>query len=164
MEKGCDAGFDTLERLRSAVIADISSMHGLGEITASVIVDGIKECIHEMDAVLKEEVITIALPPPEESLPLRGLSFCFTGELNTMKRGEAEEKIKSLGAQAKSTVVKGLSYLVTNDTASGSAKNKKARELKVEIIDEEQFIALLESNTGKPKKKIKADVLQGELF
>jgi len=55
--------------------------------------------------------------------------------------------------------VKGLSYLVTNDPSSGSSKNKKARELGIEIIDEDEFLALLNS---KPKKQPVSE--QGELF
>ena len=159
MEKTAGAGFDTLEKLRGASIADLSAVYGLGEITASVIADGLKECAEEMDAVLKTGVITIAPPPSKETQALRGLSFCFTGEMKSMKRGEAEEKIKALGAQAKSSVVKGLSYLVTNDPASGSSKNKKARELGIPVIDEEEFIALLSS---RPKNS--AVPAQGELF
>ena len=158
MEKIAAAGFDTLEKLRRAGVADLSAVYGLGEITASVIVEGLKECADEMDAVLNTGVITIAPPPPEEALPLRGLSFCFTGELKFMKRGEAEEKIKALGAQAKSSVVKGLSYLVTNDPLSGSSKNKKARDLGVQVIDEDQFLALV----SQPEKGVSPK--QGELF
>ena len=74
---------------------------------------------------------------------LKGLSFCFTGELKSLKRKEAEEKVKALGGSAKSTVAKGLSYLVTNDPKSGSSKNKKAAELGVKIIDEKKFLALI---------------------
>ncbi|MDR1869386.1 MAG: NAD-dependent DNA ligase LigA [Treponema sp.] len=159
MEKIAAAGFDTLKELRKASVDDLAAVYGLGEITASVIVDGLKECTKEMDAVLKTGVISIATPPAEDTQPMRGLSFCFTGELKSMKRGEAEEKIKALGAQAKSSVVKGLSYLVTNDPASGSSKNKKARELGVTVIGEDEFIALLSS---KPKKP--AVPAQGELF
>jgi len=158
MEKIAAAGFDTLKKLRAASVADLAAVYGLGEITASVIVDGLKECAAEMDAVLKTKIISIAPPPSEESRPMRGLSFCFTGELKSMKRGEAEEKIKALGAQAKSSVVKGLSYLVTNDPASGSSKNKKAKELGVKIINEDGFLALL---SNKPEKNASA---QGELF
>jgi DNA ligase (NAD+) len=159
MEKIAAAGFDTLEKLRSASVADLAAVYGLGEITASVITEGLKECAAEMDSVLKTGVITIAPPPSEESQPMRGLSFCFTGELNSMKRGEAEEKIKSLGAQSKSSVVKGLTYLVTNDPSSGSSKNKKARELGIKIINEDEFLALLNSE---PKKQPVSE--QGELF
>jgi DNA ligase (NAD+) len=114
-----------------------------------------------MDAVLKTGVITIAPPPSQETQPLRGLSFCFTGELSSMKRGEAEEKIKLLGAQSKSSVVKGLSYLVTNDPSSGSSKNKKARELGIPVIDEEEFLELI-SNPSKTVGTKQTE--QGELF
>jgi DNA ligase (NAD+) len=61
-----------------------------------------------------------------------------------MKRSRAEEKVKALGGSVKSSVVKDLSYLVTNDPESGSAKNQKARTLGIPIINEEQFLALLE--------------------
>jgi len=160
MEKIINAGFDTLEKLRIATTADLSSIHGLGEITASVITEGLSECKEKMDAVLKTGVITIAAPPSSDTLPLKGFSFCFTGELKTMKRGEAEEKIKALGASSKSSVVKGLTYLVTNDPSSGSSKNKKANELGIKIIGEDEFVAII-----KPEEKIKRDKpLQGELF
>ena len=161
MEKIADAGFNTLEKLRAASVEDIASVYGLGEITASVIVDGLKECKNEMDEVLKTNIITIADAPSEETQPLRGKSFCFTGELKTMKRSEAEEKIKSLGAQSKTSVVKGLSYLVTNDTSSGSSKNKKANELGITIINEDEFLALLKNLQ---KQIITEPVQQGELF
>jgi len=157
MDKVASAGFNTLEKLRNATVEDLSAVYGLGEITAKIIVDGLAETAAEMDAVLATKVISIALPPSEEAQPMRGLSFCFTGELASMKRNQAEEKIKALGASAKSTVVKGLSYLVTNDPASGSAKNKKARDLGIPIINEEEFLELLNApNSEAP--------VQGELF
>ncbi|MCL2185092.1 MAG: NAD-dependent DNA ligase LigA [Treponema sp.] len=159
MDKVAGAGFDTLEKLQEASVSDLSAVFGLGEITAKIIADGLKECAKEIKEVLKTKVISIADPPSEETQPLRGISFCFTGELKTMKRGAAEEKIKALGAQAKSAVVKGLSYLVTNDTTSGSSKNKKAKELGIPIIDEDQFIKLIQSAPQKNDK-----LVQGELF
>jgi DNA ligase (NAD+) len=156
MDKVVSAGFNTLEKIRRASVEDLSAVYGLGEITAKIIVDGLAETAAEMDAVLAEGVISIA-EPSEEFQPMRGLSFCFTGELASMKRNQAEEKIKALGASAKSTVVKGLSYLVTNDPGSGSAKNKKARELGVPIINEEQFLKLLAAPES-------SSPVQGELF
>jgi DNA ligase (NAD+) len=169
MEKVAAAGFNTLKELRRASVEDLAAVYGLGEITAKVIVDGLTETVAEIDAVLDAGIISIALPPPETSQPLRGLSFCFTGELSSMKRGQAEERIKALGASAKTSVVKGLSYLVTNDPGSGSGKNKKARELGIPIIDEDQFLALLAKpekaglTAGNAKTKVPASV-QGELF
>jgi DNA ligase (NAD+) len=163
MEKITSAGFDTLEKLCNAKTEDIAGIYGLGEITAAIITDGLKECKNEMDAVLKTGIITIAPASSLESQPLRGKSFCFTGELKSIKRTEAEEKIKALGAQSKSSVVKGLSYLVTNDSASGSSKNKKALELGVPIIDEEEFLGIISKNKKQNAKKTN-DIQQGELF
>jgi len=73
---------------------------------------------------------------------LKGISFCFTGSLETMGRKAAEEKVKNVGGEIKG-VNKTLTYLVTNDTTSGSSKNKKAKELGVKIIDEKQFLDLI---------------------
>jgi DNA ligase (NAD+) len=161
MEKAVLAGFNTLEKIRQASVEDLSSIYGFGEITAKIIVDGLIETASEMDAALAAGVISIAQPPEEDAQPLRGLSFCFTGELASVKRNQAEEKIKALGASAKSSVVKGLSYLVTNDTGSGSAKNKKARELGIPIINEEEFLALLANPAG---DKNAVPPVQRELF
>jgi DNA ligase (NAD+) len=144
MEKVVSSGFDTLEKLRSANIDDLSGIYGLGEITAKTIYNGLIECAEEMNKVLSAGIISIALPPRKEEVPLKGISFCFTGELKNMKRNQAEEKVKALGASVKLSVVKDLSYLVTNDPESGSAKNKKALELGVKIISEEGFIKLIE--------------------
>jgi DNA ligase (NAD+) len=144
MEKVAAAGFDTLAKLRSASVEELGGVYGLGEITARTIVEGLKETAEEMDGVLAGGVITIA-PPREEGQPLRGYSFCFTGELSSMKRNQAEEKVKLLGGTAKSSVVKGLSFLVTNDPGSGTAKNVKANKLGIPILDEAGFLAILET-------------------
>jgi DNA ligase (NAD+) len=142
MEKVAAAGFNTLDKLRGASAEELSEVYGLGEITAQTICTGLAETAEDMDTVLAAGIISIA-PPPDTTQPLRGLSFCFTGELSSMKRGEASQKVKALGGTVKSTVVKDLSFLVTADPASGSSKNKKARDLQVPMITEEQFLAKL---------------------
>ena len=93
-----------------------------------------------MRSLVEKGIITI------ESLSdgkLSGLSFCFTGELKTMKRQDAEFLVKENGGSSKSSVTKDLSYLVTNDTTSGSSKNIKAQKLGIKIINEEEFLELL---------------------
>jgi DNA ligase (NAD+) len=145
MDKVADAGFDTLAKLRGASAEDLAAVYGLGDITARTIVEGLEETKAEMDRVLAAGIIGIAAPPLSDSQPLRGFSFCFTGELLSMKRKQAEEKIKALGGSAKTSVVKDLSFLVTNDPESKSAKNVKARELGVAIIDEARFLELLQN-------------------
>jgi DNA ligase (NAD+) len=166
MEKVVADGFDTLEKLRGATTEDLAAVYGLGEISARTIVEGLEETRAEMDKVLAAGIIGIAPPPPSDSQPLRGRSFCFTGELLSIKRKEAEERIKALGASAKTSVTKDLSFLVTNNPESGSAKNAKARELGVAILDEGQFLELLQ-NTGKAGGLLAASLpaaSQQELF
>lgn len=76
---------------------------------------------------------------------LSGISFCFTGSLETMGRTEAEKLVKKYGGDIKG-VSKKLTYLVTNDVNSGSSKNEKARELGVKVIDEVKFLEILRIN------------------
>ena len=71
-----------------------------------------------------------------------GKSFCFTGELKSMKRSDAENIVKELGGSCKSSVTKDLSYLVTNDVSSGSSKNLKASKLGIPVIDEMEFLKI----------------------
>lgn len=75
---------------------------------------------------------------------LEGLSFCFTGKLETMKRAEAEQLVVDNGGQAKKGVVKNLSYLVTNSTEQ-TAKYKKAMEQSTTIINEQDFLDMIHS-------------------
>ncbi|MDR2467909.1 MAG: NAD-dependent DNA ligase LigA [Spirochaetaceae bacterium] len=145
MEKVAGAGFNTLPKLRAASAEELAAIYGLGDITAQTIVDGLAETAADMDAVLANGIISLARLRDTASLPLAGKSFCFTGELNSMKRSEAEAQIKTLGGTTKTSVVKGLSYLVTNTPESGSSKNKKAKNLGIDIIDETAFLDLLKT-------------------
>jgi DNA ligase (NAD+) len=140
MENITLAGYDSLQKLRAASVEELSGIFRTGEITARALVSGLKETAEDMDAVLETGLITIT---NGKRLPLAGLSFCFTGELKTMKRGDAEARVKALGGLVKPSVGKSLTYLVTNEPESGSSKNRKAVKLGTEIIDEQQFLALV---------------------
>ena len=72
-----------------------------------------------------------------------GKSICVTGKLNHFTRDSINEKILSLGAKAASSVSKNTDYLITNEQ-SGSSKYKKAVELNIPIITEEEFLKMLE--------------------
>ncbi|MDR0599053.1 MAG: NAD-dependent DNA ligase LigA [Treponema sp.] len=154
VERAVSAGYDTLDGLKNAAAAELAGVWGIGTITAETIVSGLRELSGEIEKILEAGIISLAPPPGEAERPLRGLSFCFTGVLRSLKRSAAEEAVKALGGSVKPSVVKDLSYLVTNDPESGSGKNQKARELGIPVIGEEAFLALLE-NRGK---------VQGELF
>ena len=142
-EKLVEAGFNTLEKLLNAREEEIASVYGFAEITARTLVQGLAECREEMLFLTEHGIITIEKPLSTEAAFLAGKSFCFTGELVSMKRSEAEKLVKAAGGDVKSAVVKGLSYLVTNDPLSGSSKNKKAAAQGTPIIDEKAFLALV---------------------
>ena len=140
VEKLIDGGFNSLDKILSAEEDDFAGVYMFAEITARSLKAGLVENEKEMRSLVEKGIITI------ESLSdgkLSGLSFCFTGELKTMKRQDAESLVKENGGSSKSSVTKDLSYLVTNDTTSGSSKNIKAQKLGIKIINEEEFLELL---------------------
>ena len=78
------------------------------------------------------------------SANLSGLTFVITGSLNHFtNRDEAKDKIVAAGGKVSGSVSAKTSYLVNNDIASTSGKNKKAKELNIPIIDEEELIRML---------------------
>ena len=140
VQKLVDAGLNTLESLLTAPAEKIASVYGFADITARVLVAGLSENAGEMRSLVAD---TIRLQEGGAVGALAGKSFCFTGELRTMKRADAETLVKKAGGSCKSSVTKDLSYLVTNDTSSGSSKNQKAAQYGVSIIDEDAFLSLV---------------------
>ena len=139
VEKLVSAGFNSLEKLLNASVDEVASVYGFAEIMAKTFVNGLKENAEEMK-ILSSIYVNII---KKESGALRGKSFCFTGELLTMKRADAENLVKNAGGSCKSSVTKDLSYLVTNDTTSGSSKNVKAAKLGIPIISEKEFLQMI---------------------
>lgn len=139
VEKLVAAGFNSLEKLLNASVDEIASVYGFAEIMAKTFVYGLKENAEEMKNLSSTFVNIIK----KEAGALSGKSFCFTGELVTMKRADAENLVKNAGGSCKSSVTKDLSYLVTNDTSSGSSKNVKAAKLGIPIISEKEFLQMI---------------------
>ena len=82
-----------------------------------------------------------------QSEKLKGKSFVITGSLSKFKnRDEAKKEIESLGGKVIGSVSKNTSYLVNNDIDSTSSKNKKAKELDIPIISEDQLLEILRGN------------------
>lgn len=139
VEKLVAAGFNSLEKLLNASVDEIATVYGFAEIMAKTFVNGLKENAEEMKNLSSTFVNIIK----KEAGALSGKSFCFTGELVTMKRADAENLVKNAGGSCKSSVTKDLSYLVTNDTSSGSSKNVKAAKLGIPIISEKEFLQMI---------------------
>lgn len=140
VQKLVDAGFDTLEKLLSGTAEEFAAVYGFAEIMAETVVRGLSENAVEMRNLVSQNIVRI--PESDSGSALSGKSFCFTGELRSMKRADAESLVKSLGGTCKSSVTKDLSFLVTNDPGSGSSKNAKAAKYGVKIITEEEFLRM----------------------
>ena len=141
VEKLISGGYNTLQKMKDATEEQIASVYGFAEIMAHTFAQGLNENYSEMQKLISSGTIKVS-----EGLSngiFAGKSFCFTGELVTMKRADAENLVKENGGSVKSSVVKDLSYLVTNDTSSGSSKNVKAANLGIPVITEKEFLALL---------------------
>ncbi len=124
---------------------DWEELDGIGSQTAEKINEFIRNHIGEIRELAKElefetieEVVT--------SNNLFGLTFVITGSLNHFaNRDEAKERIEAAGGKVSGSVSAKTSYLVNNDITSTSGKNKKAKELNIPIIDEEELIRMLNS-------------------
>ena len=140
VHKVVNAGFDTLESIKDCSTLEISNVDGFAEISAELLKNGIDKLYLEMMAVLNSNKIKIR--GNKMSKKLEGLTFCFTGKLETMKRAEAEQMVSENGGTSKKGVVKNLSYLVTNDTTP-TVKYNKAKEQGTKIITENEFLDLI---------------------
>ena len=142
-QKLIDAGFNSLEKLLISTEDQIASVHGFAQIMAKIVVEGLNENSQEMKNLVNNKIIEII---SSEEGTLNGKSFCFTGELHSMNRNDAQNLVKQNGGTIKSSVTKDLNYLVTNDKDSGSSKNQKAVKFGIPIIDEETFLQMIKQN------------------
>ncbi len=99
-----------------------------------------------VDELLAElEIEAAPAQADASSQSLAGMTFVITGSVEHFaNRKELQELIESKGGKATGSVTTKTTYLINNDTASASSKNKKARELGIPILSEEDFLKLLE--------------------
>jgi len=135
-----------LEAIRKADLEEVSAIDGIGPVIARNLVeyfqkaennqklDQLMQHLHIQKVVLQKEQI------------FTGMNFVITGSLEHFSnRSEAKNLIESLGGKVTGSVTGKTTYLINNDTASNSSKNKKARELGVPILSEEDFIKLTQA-------------------
>ena len=94
-----------------------------------------------LDALLKEIVIEKVDLKPEAGGKCEGLTFVITGDVHHFKnRDEFKGYVEKTGGKVKGSVTSKTNYLVNNDVNSTSSKNRKAKELSVPIISEDEFV------------------------
>lgn len=121
---------------------DFTQMDDFGEVMANNFKSYFDEHFIEICALSTEMKFIIPEKKNVTDNPFSGKSLCVTGKLNHFTRDSINEKITSLGAKAVGSVSKTTSYLITNE-ASESSKYKKAIELGIPIITEDEFLSMI---------------------
>jgi DNA ligase (NAD+) len=135
------ADFGSIAKLQAASEEELQRVEGVGPNMAREVRAYFQGQGGELvGKLLKTGVEPHAVEPPGEG-PLTGKSFVFTGTLETMSRPDAEALVRKLGGKASGSVSAKTSFVVAGPSAG--SKLDKAQKLKVPILDEEQFLALV---------------------
>lgn len=140
----CKKFNNNLDEIRNASLEDISTIDGLGEIIAEKWVNTFNnvEFNKELDSLLNE-IEFIDIKSSNEG-KLNDLTFVITGSLNHYdNRDSLIEFIENNGGKVVKAISNNVNYLINNDINSTSSKNKKAKELGIKIISEDDFVNLL---------------------
>lgn len=137
------------DRMRRAGEEELVAVDGIGAVLAKAWMDyfSSEKNNQAVDRLLGE--LEIEKEPQENGeeggASLGGLVFVVTGSVEHFSnRKELQALIESKGGKVTGSVTSKTSYLINNDTASSSSKNKKARELGIPVISEEEFLELLQ--------------------
>ncbi len=139
----CRAFKNNVEQLAGAAAADFTAIDGIGEVIAEGIVSYFaKESNRELLSRLLKEVRIAPEEFSDEEKALTGKTFVITGSLTRYEnRNAMKEVIEARGGKVTGSVTKKTVCLINNDITSNSSKNKKARELGILIMTEEDFIS-----------------------
>lgn len=138
----CKAFNNNIEKIRNASVEELIEIDGIGEIMAEKFCQYFadEDNIKKLDNLLKE--VNIA-EPEENTTPqnMDGLTFVITGSVEHFaNRNELKSYIEKHGGKVTGSVSAKTNYLINNDAMSASYKNKKAKQLGVEIVTEEVFL------------------------
>ena len=141
----CKEFQNNADEIMNATPERLNQIDGVGEVIAGTFVEyfSVEKHRKEFQNLLRE--LTIPKESAEEEKQIfDGIQFVITGSVNHFaNRNEVKEVIESKGGKVTGSVTSKTNYLINNDTASTSSKNKKARELGIPIISEEEFLEML---------------------
>lgn len=130
-----------IEKITHAKADELVKIDGIGDKMAVKFVEYFsdKENIKKFNNLLNE--LTIIKEENNEEQNMAGLNFVVTGSVERFaNRNEVKDYIEKRGGKVTGSVTSKTNYLINNDLLSNSSKNKKAKELGIEIINEEQFL------------------------
>lgn len=136
--------FGTLEKLRHASPEELNAIENIGEIVATSIYEYFQDKQNQkfVDRLLKKGIKIKSEKAEHMSQKLKGLKIVVTGTLEAMSREEAKRAILENGGDWVSAVSKATDYLVVG--ANPGSKLQKSEKLGVKIIDEQQFLRMLD--------------------
>ena len=140
----CRALGEDPKRVIRATEEELSAISGVGGVIAGTFVEYFKDTAHVdvFDRLLKE--VELTKETSEEDQKFAGVNFVITGSVEHFgNRAQVKEEIEKRGGKVTGSVTSKTNYLINNDTGSGTAKNKKARELGIPIISEEDFLQMM---------------------
>ena len=137
------AHFKTLEALQNATEEELCQVNDVGAITAKSIADWMANPQSQhLIARLKEAGVNMTAAEQSSDQRFVGKTFVLTGSLEKFTRDEATEMIEQRGGKASSSVSKKTTYLVAGEAAG--SKLRKAQELGIPVLTEDEFLALME--------------------
>ena len=141
----CRALGNDPERILNATIEELSDISGVGGVIAGAFVDYFSDREHrDIFERLLQEVEIPQEETAEDSQKFAGVNFVITGSVHHFaNRAEVKEEIEKRGGKVTGSVTSKTNYLINNDVNSTSSKNRKARDLNVPIISEEEFLNML---------------------
>lgn len=134
---------DEVEEVLGADEEALAAIDGIGAVIAGNFVKYFQDAgkRERFGRLLSE--LTLVKEETSGDQDLKGRVFVVTGSLNYFaNRNELKEQIEKRGGKVTGSVTGKTDYLINNDTASSSSKNKKAKELGIPIISEEDFLKL----------------------
>ena len=137
-----DAGFNTIETIRKVKFEELLNINGIGDERAKTFCEYIPILEDEINSVLKTNRVRIRSNFDSKNNQTKNYNVCITGKLS-VPRADFEDILTSNGCSLASSVSKNVNYLITNEPDSGSSKNKRARELNIPIMSEEEFLKFL---------------------
>lgn len=138
-----------LDKIRTARPEEIQDIDGIGPVIAKSLTDYFSDEDNKikLDHLLSH--LILEQPAREAASTLEQLTFVITGTVTHFaNRRELKETIESLGGKVTGSVTSKTDYLINNDTASNSSKNKKAKELGIPILSEEDFLTMLKGQNN----------------
>ena len=141
----CRALGNDPERILNATVEELSDISGVGGVIAGTFVDYFSDGEHrDIFERLLQEVEIPQEETAEDSQKFAGVNFVITGSVHHFaNRAEVKEEIEKRGGKVTGSVTSKTNYLINNDVNSTSSKNRKARDLNVPIISEEEFLNML---------------------